>query len=124
MARYRTCLPRSQGKRPTLLYVRYRDMRSRLAGRATNRPDLYDGLEFGWDSFAEFRAWALNEAFPRFSKRLSSPDRQRSTEGYVPGNVVFTTPEHNTRRALHGDDWRGEPGPCEPWCDCDVCIPY
>ena len=94
---FRVYTPRAQGKRPTLLYVRWRDMRSRTFGRATKNPELYDGLELGWQTFEEFRAWALANGF---DKANNSPDRQDVALGYVPGNVRFVPPYENTVRAL------------------------
>ena len=103
---FRVYTPRAQGKRPTLLYVRWRDMRSRTLGRATKNPELYDGLELGWSTFAEFRAWALANGF---TKTNNSPDRQDVSLGYVPGNVRFVPPAENVIRALTDyHAWRRE----------------
>lgn len=68
----------------TLLYRRWKDLRNRCQGRATQSPHLYAGLEVGWGSFAEFRAWAIRNGF---SKRNCSPDRIDPRRGYTPGNV-------------------------------------
>lgn len=109
-------------RRYTLLYRRWKDIRNRTQGRGTKRPDLYEGIELGWGTFKEFRKWALANGFNKYT---SSPDRQDSTQGYVPGNVVFETPAYNRDRALQGgaDDWRGDEPPHHDFCDCDACIP-
>lgn len=104
--RYRVCTSRANGRRPkeTLIYKRWRDMRSRTLGRATRTPHLYEGLELGWKTFAEFREWALANGF---SKENNSPDRIDAGKGYVPGNVRFVPPYENTFSALDDyNHWR------------------
>jgi hypothetical protein len=116
---FRVTTPRRDGKRrDTLLYKRYRDMRSRCMGRATKCPWIYEGLELGWKTFAAFRAYALANGF---TKETNSPDREDPNKGYVPGNVVFKTPGQNFAgsrgSAYYSDDAvRGR----EPPIDDDV----
>lgn len=91
---YRVTTPRN-GKprgRPTLLYVRYRDMRSRAHGRGTRSPEIYAGKGFGFRNFHEFREFAIARGF---SKQFSSPDRANTAYGYFPWNIVFRDPLTN-----------------------------
>lgn len=111
---YRVNTP-SGGK--TLLYKRYRDMRSRAHGRGTKCPWVYPpGWPEEWSTFEKFRAWALTHGF---SKVNNSPDRQRPDEPYHPNNVVWTTRIKNTGRsrgsAYYGSDEavRGREPPIE-----------
>jgi hypothetical protein len=77
----------------TLLYIRYRDMRSRAHGRATKCPWVYPpGWPACWHTFEAFRIWALTSGF---SKTHNSPDRLRPTEPYGPDNVVWRTGKAN-----------------------------
>ena len=112
--RYRLSVKIAGRRRYSLLFQRWRDIKGRACGRHTKRPDLYEGLELGWQSFAEFRAWALANGF---SKYRSSPDRMDPADGYTPRNVVFVTIPENRLRALLGDAWRGEEPPVE-YCPC------
>lgn len=75
----------------SLLYVRYRDMRSRAHGRATRTPWTYPP-GWPWKSFAEFRAWALSAGF---SKLNNSPDRKDARLPYSETNVLWTTHAKN-----------------------------
>lgn len=96
---YRVTTPRNgkpRGKE-TLLYKRWRDMRSRCHGRATRTPEAYEHVTLGFKDFAEFRAFALANGF---SKRNNSPDRISVSDGYVPGNIRFVPPKLNCCRAL------------------------
>lgn len=97
---YRVTTPRRGRPRgdETLLYKRYRDARSRCQGRGTRTPEIYEGKEFGFANFAEFRAFALANGF---TKKRNSPDRIDATKGYVPGNIKFVPPLYNKVRALH-----------------------
>jgi hypothetical protein len=77
----------------TLLYIRYRDMRSRAHGRATKCPWVYPpGWPACWHTFEAFRVWALTSGF---SKVHNSPDRKRTAEPYGPDNVVWRTGKAN-----------------------------
>lgn len=108
------CYVRIPGKRrrATRLYQVWDNMRSRTRGSGTYRPDLYDGLELGWQTFKDFRKWALGNGF---SKETPSPDRIDVTRGYVPDNICFVAIHENRMRALSSqpghDDVRGEETP-------------
>lgn len=99
MKRYRVTAPRRGRARgaETLLYKRWRDMRSRCFGRATRTPEAYEHVTLGFANFDEFRAFAIANGF---SKSHNSPDRIDAAKGYVPGNVRFVPPRYNTCRAL------------------------
>ena len=112
--RYRTTAPRRGGHSPpTMLYCRYRDMRSRCNGRATTKPELYQHVESAWASFDEFRRWAIGAGF---SKERCSLDRIDPAEGYTPDNCRWITIQEHRRKTLPQfqrghDDARGpEPG--------------
>lgn len=100
--------PRNGGcGKPTLLYKRYRDMRSRAHGRGTMHPEYYPP-GWPWKDFDEFRTWALKAGF---SKERNSPHRPRSEEPYGPDNVIWVTFEENcalaaqkTNGARYGDE--------------------
>lgn len=96
---FRVMTPRPN-RRPTLIYRRWRDMQSRCKGQATKQPDKYKGVELGFKSFAEFRAFALKNGF---SKENNSPDRIDTSRGYVPGNIRFVPPAENALRGLYPD---------------------
>jgi hypothetical protein len=96
---FRTATSRANGRKPkyTLLYIRYRDARSRAHGRATKCPWVYPpGWPECWSTFEKFRTWALANGF---SKTNNSPDRQRPEEPYGPNNVVWTTGVDNFGRS-------------------------
>lgn len=91
---YRVTTPR-RGKargRPSLLYVRWRDLRSRVHGRASRCPWIFEGLPLGFADFGEFRAFAIANGF---SKTNNSPDRIDPRLGYIPGNIRFVPPARN-----------------------------
>lgn len=81
----------------TLLYLRYRDMRSRAHGRGTKTPWIYPP-GWPWKSFAEFRQWALASGF---TKTNNSPDRINSDAAYSRSNVRWITPDANTKSRRH-----------------------
>lgn len=92
---FRTRLPRSQGARECLLFRVYRTMRGRARGNCTATPWIYPP-GFPWESYAEFRAWALASGF---SKATPSPDRPRPLEPYGPTNVEWKTRAENSATA-------------------------
>lgn len=107
---FRIVSPR--GKR-TLLYVRYRDMRSRAHGRATKCPWVYVlGWPEAWATFDAFRTWALASGF---SKENNSPDRLRVAEPYGPSNVRWV-PGKTNFAGSRGSGYYGaqRPGPEPP----------
>lgn len=96
----------------TLLYIRYRDMRSRAHGRGTKCPWTYPpGWPACWDTFEKFRAWALAHGF---SKVNNSPDRPRPTEPYGPNNVVWKTPKANFAGSRGSGYYGAQPPGPEP----------
>lgn len=114
--RFRCKTPRPV-QRPSLLYKRWLNMKSRVKGQATRSPHLYEGLELGWSTFAEFREFALAHGF---SKEHNSPDRIDAGKGYTPDNVRFVTPEENCFTALDDyNHWRARERYAEP-DDSDV----
>lgn len=83
--------------RVTLLYRRYRDMRQRAHGRATRTPWVYPP-GWPWESFEQFRAWALRSGF---SKENNSPDRIDPDQGYSERNVRWVPPDLNAALRRH-----------------------
>jgi hypothetical protein len=81
----------------TLLYIRYRDMRSRAHGRGTGTPWIYPP-GWPWESFAEFRAWALESGFTKVN---NSPDRIDHDAAYSRANVQWSRPDVNAARHRH-----------------------
>lgn len=81
----------------TLIYLRYRDMRSRAHGRGTKTPWVYP-LGWPWKSFTEWRVWALRAGF---SKVNNSPDRINPDKPYGPDNVRWVPPDVNAARRRH-----------------------
>lgn len=98
MKSYRATTPRRGRNRgnSTLLHRVYNNMRGRVRGTATRAPWLYKGIALAWKDFDEFRKWALANGF---SKATPSPERMNAKLGYVPGNVVFVTKQHNSSTA-------------------------
>lgn len=118
--RYRVVTPRdARGRqRFTLLYRRWQDMKQRAKGRATRSPHLYEGLDVFWETFDEFRTWALANGF---SKVNSSPDRIDAGRGYTPDNVRFVPPYKNTFSALDDfNHWRARERDQPPADNSDV----
>ena len=95
------CKPRRRRYRLTLrgrtttLYRVWKNIRNRVRGKSTTTPHLYDGIELGFSTFAEFRAYALTHGFRAWS---TSPDRRDPTKGYVPGNLRFIPKKFNFSR--------------------------
>lgn len=113
MKRFRVNTP-SGGK--TLLYRRYRDMRSRAHGRATRTPWCYP-TGWPWESFTEFRLWALASGF---TKTNNSPDRVRPTEPYGPSNVQWKPPSKNYASSRGRGYYGAQPDGPEPPIDDEV----
>lgn len=78
------------------LYNAWRNMlaRTRGTGKAGNGENYWAGKPVGWRTFAEFREWALANGY---SRSRCSLDRERKSEGYVPGNCRWLTVADNTR---------------------------
>lgn len=110
---FRTKTPRKLGARPTLLFKRYCDMRQRAHGRGTRTPWCYpEG--WPWQSFTEFRTWALASGF---SKINNSPDRPRAHEPYGPSNVVWKPIKANHATSRGRNYYGAQPdGPEPPEC--------
>lgn len=100
---YRVTTP-SGGK--TLLYRRWRDMQSRCKGQATRSPWIYEGKALGWDSFREFRAWAIKNGF---TKERNSPERIDNRVGYIPSNVVFIPPGDQSKNIRRSGSYYHQP---------------
>lgn len=81
----------------TRLAASYYNMRQRVKGSGTKRPEYYTGLECEWESFAEFREWAIESGF---SKETSSIDRIDPSKGYTRANCRWVSLDHNRMRAL------------------------
>ena len=87
-------------------------MKGRVKGGCTKRPDLYEGLEIGFENFAEFRAWAISTGF----RKGLSPDRIDPMQGYTPDNLRWVSIEHNRMRALSDAGYMPEyESPEDPW---------
>lgn len=85
-------------------------MKDRVAGvkRTGNGKSVWAGLPIEWQTFEEFRAWALAHGY---SRTRCSLDRERTAEGYGPGNCRWLTVRQNSHRAFNPDplDMGGAP---------------
>lgn len=109
---YRLSVKIDGKRRYTKLVRAWKNIRLRVKGKATSSPHLYAGMELGFASFAEFRAYALANGF---THKTTSPDRENPEQGYVPGNVRFISKTENfaRRRNASQSDYeiRGEEPP-------------
>ncbi len=90
------------GKRFIRLYRSWYNIRSRVDGRTLSGcgQPIWRGLEVEWQTFEEFRAWALGAGY---SKRLCSLDRIDSARGYTADNCRWLTVHQNSMRAFNPD---------------------
>lgn len=99
-------------------------MRSRVQGRCTDCPHLYEGLPIEWKTFAEFREFAIKNGF----RKNTSPDRKDPTKGYTADNVQFIPFSENYSRVRRGryDDYADRGPEPEPYySDADLgAVPY
>lgn len=91
------------GKRFIRLFRAWGNLRGRASGRIRNGSGnpTWAGLEVEWQSFEEFRTWALAHGY---SRERCSLDRLNTTKGYTRKNCRWITVRENNLRALHGDD--------------------
>lgn len=78
------------------LFMAWENMRGRCSGRlhAGNGSRPWRGLEIEWQSFAEFRHWAITHGY---SKQLCSLDRINPAKRYGADNCRWLTVADNTR---------------------------
>lgn len=90
----------------------WKSIKARVTGKSTRSPHLYQGMELGFTSFAEFRTYALANGF---THKTTSPDREDPERGYVPGNLRFISASENfaRRRNVEQSDYavRGDEPP-------------
>lgn len=103
-------LTRDGKRRVIKLYKAWRNIENRVAGRVKDGNDVarWKGLEIGFKSFAEFRAWALSHGY----RRGVVLDRKDPKRGYTPDNCEWVTKEENAKRAAAQH---------EPDCVCWHC---
>lgn len=116
MSYYRE-IRKCNGKRlRSKLYQIWHNMRKRVRGKATKRPESYDGMEIEWSNFDEFRSWALSSGFVKGM----SPDRIDTSKGHTADNIRWVPVLENRLRALQDHDGVRGPEPPEeaydePW---------
>lgn len=78
------------------LYKAWKNLNNRVDGHnyAGNGCRAWVGLPVAWETFADFRAWALANGY---SKRRCSLDRIDSDKGYGPDNCRWLTRAQNTK---------------------------
>lgn len=105
------------GKRFVRLYKAWHNMQERVRGvkRNGSGKQAWLGLEVEWQTFEEFRTWALANGY---SRERCSLDRLNTSEGYTSANCRWLTVRENSRRALHGDDPYGMGGKLVTSKDC------
>ena len=99
-------------KRPwrTPLWKIWDNLKARIAGRHTDGAGVarWKGLEKEWQSFAEFRDWALASGYTDGA----SLDRKESHLGYTRSNCQWLTFEENRAKARASH---------KPMCKCFCC---
>ena len=84
-------------RRRVRLYMAWRNIISRTRGQHTDGTGSkrWNGLTVGWQSFTEFRAWALAAGY----RRGMVLDRINPKLGYTPDNCHWITATENANRA-------------------------
>lgn len=88
----------------------WRNIKKRVAGMhmdGSGNP-RWRGLAIGFFDYQDFKEWALANGY----FEGASPDRIRSDEGYVPGNIQWITAEQNRAKARNMH---------KPTCRCFWC---
>lgn len=86
---------RSGQERVVRLYNAWRNLKARTRGtaRAGNGRNYWKGKPVEWQSFEEFREWALANGY---SRTRNSLDRKDDTQGYTRANCRWLTVAQNT----------------------------
>lgn len=88
----------------------WHNIRKRVAGKHVDGcgNPRWLGLSIGFLDYIDFKEWALANGY----KPGLSPDRIRSDEGYVPGNIQWITKAENDAKARNSH---------KPMCKCFWC---